>query len=51
MVNLGLEAEYFINKKLGIFVSGDNLTGSKLYPFAHYRGLEANVNIGIKLLF
>lgn len=49
--DLGLEAEYRLNKKLGIWIAGENLLNQKLYPYYNYRGFGISVTAGVKLMF
>ncbi|MCD7970876.1 MAG: hypothetical protein LUF87_11055 [Alistipes sp.] len=49
--DLGLDAEYRLNRNLGVFLTGDNLLNSKLYPYYGFRGFGIGVTAGVKLLF
>lgn len=51
VVDLHLEAEYRINKLIGVFVEGNNLLNAKLYPYNHYRGFGISGTAGVKLNF
>lgn len=46
-----LTAEVKALERLWIFAEGRNLANQKLYPYNHYRGLGANVMLGIKTVF
>ena len=50
-VDLHAEVEYFLSRKLGIFVAGHNLANSKLYYYNHYPERGVQVNAGVKLRF
>lgn len=49
--DVNLELEYRIQKTLGIFLSGNNLAGSKLYRFNHYPSNGPMVSLGAKFMF
>lgn len=51
VVDVNIEMEYRLKNNLGIFISGHNLAGSKLYQFNHYPDKDVRVNAGVKLLF
>ena len=51
VVNVTLDAEYRLNDKMMVYLSGRNLAGCKLYPYNHYRGYGVNALAGIKLVF
>ena len=51
VLDVNMSLEYRLQKELGIFVEGHNLTGSKLYQFNHYPEEGPVVNVGVKLLF
>ncbi|MDR0907814.1 MAG: hypothetical protein LBM63_04325 [Rikenellaceae bacterium] len=50
-LDVSLGVEYSISDDFGLFVEGRNLAGQRLYPFAHYPGLPANLLLGIKATF
>jgi hypothetical protein len=50
-IDVSLGAEYSLSETLGVFVEGRNLANQRLYPFAHYTGLGANLMLGIKATF
>ena len=51
VVDVNMSLEYRLQKELGIFIEGHNLTGDKLYLFNHYPEDGPVVNVGVKLLF
>ncbi len=50
-VDISAGFEYNVSKSFGVFIEGRNLANQKLYPYNHYRGLGANVMLGIKAVF
>ncbi len=51
VVDVTLDAEVKLCRRLWLFVEGGNLAGCKLYPYNHYRGLGTNVLVGVKAFF
>ncbi len=50
-VDLRVDADFRISKKLWGFVSGRNLAAARLYTFNHYRELGVNALAGVKIVF
>ncbi len=50
-VDVSAAFEYNISNNFGVFIEGRNLANQKLYPYDYYRGLGANVMLGIKAVF
>ncbi len=50
-VDVRLGMEYRMKGRVGIFVEGSNLAGSKLYYFNHYPERGPQVDAGIKVIF
>lgn len=49
--DISLEAEYRLNRSLGIFIQGNNLANQELYYFNHYPDVGINFAGGVKLMF
>ena len=50
-VDVSAGFEYSVSKNFGVWIEGQNLANQKLYPYSHYRGMGANVMLGIKAVF
>lgn len=51
VVDVYLGAEVRLIKGLDLVLSGNNLLGSKLFPYSRYAGLGANAMAGVKIVF
>lgn len=51
VVDLHLSADFKVSETVGIFVQGENLLNTKLYPYNHYRGNGITATAGVKLTF
>ncbi len=50
-VDLSVDVDFRVSKKVWCFVSGSNLAAARLYRFNHYRELGPGVIAGVKLVF
>ncbi len=50
-LNLGLYVDWSASEKFSLFVEGENLCNTNIYPWPMYRGFGCQVTAGVKLKF
>lgn len=51
VVNLNIGLDVDVSRRTTVFLEADNILGSKLYQYNHYKSIGANCIIGVKVAF